>query len=296
MPGTRRISTRLSLAAALLAAASATALLAPGSAVPAAGENANLGLTKSDSPDPVAVGDVLTYTIRVTNGGPAGATGVEVDDTLPANLTFVSVTASQGSCHRNGRHVLCDLGSIGFGTIGDVTTPTVTIKVRPRREGNITNTASVDSVENDPVAANNTATATTKVNAAPVTPPPTQCAGRDATLVGNGGDNHIVGTSGNDVVVARGGNDSILTFGGRDVICGGGGNDYAVSGGGADRVLGGFGNDRILGRAGSDVLAGNAGRDILRGGLGNDELRGGLGFDTCLGGAGTDTRSGCEVP
>ena len=37
---------------------------------------ADLSITKTDSPDPVVQGDNLTYTIRVTNGGPNAATDV----------------------------------------------------------------------------------------------------------------------------------------------------------------------------------------------------------------------------
>ena len=41
---------------------------------------ADLSLTKSDSPDPVLVEELLTYTLSVHNGGPSGATGVSVTD------------------------------------------------------------------------------------------------------------------------------------------------------------------------------------------------------------------------
>ena len=45
---------------------------------------ADLEITKSDSPDPVTTGSDLTYTITVTNNGPDAATSVTVTDTLPA--------------------------------------------------------------------------------------------------------------------------------------------------------------------------------------------------------------------
>jgi len=59
---------------------------------------ADLSLTKSDSPDPVTVGAVLTYTILVSNAGPDPATNVVVTDDLPKQVDFVSATASSGSC------------------------------------------------------------------------------------------------------------------------------------------------------------------------------------------------------
>ena len=47
-----------------------------------------LAISKVDSPDPVPAGDVLTYTLTVSNTGDAPATGVVVTDTIPAYTTF----------------------------------------------------------------------------------------------------------------------------------------------------------------------------------------------------------------
>jgi len=41
----------------------------------------DLALTKTDSPDPVAVGETLTYQLTVSNNGPDGATGLKVTNT-----------------------------------------------------------------------------------------------------------------------------------------------------------------------------------------------------------------------
>ena len=65
---------------------------------------ADLSLTKSDAPDPVLAGQLLTYTLTVAQRGPSSATGVTVTDTLPAGVTFDSATSSQGSCSRVQRH------------------------------------------------------------------------------------------------------------------------------------------------------------------------------------------------
>ena len=47
---------------------------------------ADLAITKVDSPDPVFTGDNLTYLLTVTNSGPDNATGVNVTDTLPPGV------------------------------------------------------------------------------------------------------------------------------------------------------------------------------------------------------------------
>lgn len=126
----------------------------------AAAASANLALTKTDSPDPVAAGSNLTYTISVTNTGPDGATGVSVTDTLPAGATFVSATASQGTGCTGAAIVTCNLASLA-----NAATATVTIVVTPTAAGTITNSAIVTANEADPNPANNTATAVTAVNA-----------------------------------------------------------------------------------------------------------------------------------
>ena len=57
---------------------------------------ADLSITKVDGPDPIAAGANLTYTIRVTNAGPAAAQSVTLSDLIPANTTFVSFVAPAG--------------------------------------------------------------------------------------------------------------------------------------------------------------------------------------------------------
>jgi uncharacterized repeat protein (TIGR01451 family) len=59
---------------------------------------ADLSVTKSALPNPAQMANPLTYTVTVNNGGPAGATGVTLTDTLPGAVTFGSAIPSQGSC------------------------------------------------------------------------------------------------------------------------------------------------------------------------------------------------------
>ncbi len=78
---------------------------------------ADLAITKTDSPDPVAVGQPLTYTLTITNLGSSTATNVIVTDTLPSGVTFGSVTPSQGSCSANGQTIVCNLGNVAVSPI-----------------------------------------------------------------------------------------------------------------------------------------------------------------------------------
>jgi len=114
--------------------------------------NADLAVTKTASPSPVGVGGNLTYTLTVTNNGPSMATGVTLTDAVPAGVTFVSATPSQGTCTVT---VSCNLG-----TLANAAKATVTIIVKPTLADFITNTASVTATETDPNLANNTASVT----------------------------------------------------------------------------------------------------------------------------------------
>jgi uncharacterized repeat protein (TIGR01451 family) len=276
-------STALALVAFLLA------LFAASPAQPAPGDIADLVVTKTDSPDPVDVGSTLTYAIGVTNQGPQGATSVTVTDRLPSHSDFVSANSSSGNCERKGRRVTCNLGSLSADP-SKGNTATVTVQVRPTRPGTIENTASVDSVETDPIGLNDTATASTSV----VAPRISTCRGVSTTVTGTPGGERLVGTGGPDVIAGLGGPDAILGLSGRDLVCAGGGDDRVSAGAARDRVFGGRGADRLLGRAGPDLLAGNPGLDVLMGNAGDDWLRGGRGLDRCAGGVGFDLARSCE--
>ena len=58
---------------------------------------ADLSVTTTVSNATPNVGDQITFTITLSNQGPDDATGVQVADLLPAGLTFVSSTSSQGT-------------------------------------------------------------------------------------------------------------------------------------------------------------------------------------------------------
>jgi uncharacterized repeat protein (TIGR01451 family) len=266
----------------------AVGLSGPGAGVAAPG-TADLRIAKGDSPDPVAAGAPLTYTIQVDNLGPSPATGVTVVDRLPQGVDLVSATAAGGQCAPQGRKVTCTLGTIPVLTGAYATARTVTIVVIPRRVGTIANTATVRGGQKDPVSANNRATATTQVVG-----PTRTCRGVPVTLVGTRGDDVLVGSGGRDVIAAFAGNDTIFAFAGRDLVCAGSGADHIGGGTAADRLFASSGADRLLGRGGPDVLRAGAGRDVLKGNRGADRLRGGSGSDRCQGGIGRDVTRSCE--
>jgi len=124
-----------------------------------ANPSADLAVAKNGSPNPVAVGSNLTYSVSITNKGPSGATGVVLTDTLPAGVTYVSANSSQGGCSQLSGVVTCNLGSLSSGAVASAS-----IVVSPITTGPITNTASVTANETDPNSANDSASAIVVVN------------------------------------------------------------------------------------------------------------------------------------
>src|SRR3954447_15161334 len=126
----------------------------------------DLAITKSGSPATQVLGTGnITWTMVVTNNGPDTDPNVKVSDPMPAGNTYVSSSATQGSC-TGGAILNCDLGLMTAGqqvTITLVTTPSAT--------GTQTNTAVVSGDRPEANLTNNTATATVEITA-PFTPPP----------------------------------------------------------------------------------------------------------------------------
>jgi uncharacterized repeat protein (TIGR01451 family) len=128
--------------------------------------NADLALTKTDSPDPVFAGANLTYTLSVANLGPSFARNVAVSDTLPTQVSFVSASVPGGSCAAlagSPTVVQCQLGDIADGATRTVTIQTLVSASVPNGTL-ISNTASVMSTTADPSLANNSDSETTTVN------------------------------------------------------------------------------------------------------------------------------------
>jgi uncharacterized repeat protein (TIGR01451 family) len=127
------------------------------------GSQADLAIIKTSRPSPYVPGAPLTYTIVVSNGGPSGANGARVQDTLPAALAAFTWT-----CTPSGAGASCGTAS-GSGDIdvlvtlpvGTSVTFTVSGTVPAETTGTLVNTATVEPPVGvtDPVPGNNSSVA-----------------------------------------------------------------------------------------------------------------------------------------
>jgi uncharacterized repeat protein (TIGR01451 family) len=95
----------------------------------------------------------FTYSARVLNEGPEAATNVTFTDNLPAGVTLVSATSTQGTCSNANLIVNCSVGSLS-----DTADVQIAIVVTPLATGALTNTMSVSGTEPDLATDNNTVT------------------------------------------------------------------------------------------------------------------------------------------
>jgi uncharacterized repeat protein (TIGR01451 family) len=122
---------------------------------------ADVAIVKTGSANPVDQGTNLTYTLQVTNNGPAAAQNVTVSDPLPTQVTFVSVSTTQGTCSQAGGTVTCSLGTITNGGLVIITIDTTATTFSSG--SNVSNTASVFSSTSDPNLSNNFSSVVTTI-------------------------------------------------------------------------------------------------------------------------------------
>jgi|GEM_PF-2791063 len=125
---------------------------------------ADLSVTKTDSPDPVMAGGILTYALTVTNNGPSEATVVQLTDNLPASyLANAEYRVESGSwlSYASGQSIA--LGSLAAGASTNIEIRG-TVSADATDETTLSNTAYVASQTFDPNMENNQAEAQTAVN------------------------------------------------------------------------------------------------------------------------------------
>ncbi len=131
----------------------------------------DLTLSKSDGGVTARPGETLVYTLTYANTGGQGATGVVITETVPEHTAFVGPTGSTGWSCASGAPAGTTCVHLVAGNSGDIQFIVDVLTPLPASVTHIDNTAIIaDDGRNgmDPTPANNTATTTTPVNAAPV--------------------------------------------------------------------------------------------------------------------------------
>ncbi len=116
--------------------------------LPSTDADLSLGLTMPSTP--LEVGSSLTYTLAITNSGPATAANTIVTDTLPVGTVINQLAATQGSCVEAGHVFTCTIGTMANGGQARIT---ATVQIN-----NLTGTthqAGVTGSQPDPDPSNN---------------------------------------------------------------------------------------------------------------------------------------------
>jgi len=139
---------------------------------------ADLSVTLKDAPDPVAPGGTVTYTIAVTNHGPAAANSVMLTNIMPPEANFISASGPF-SYTQNGNMLFGSLGNIPMGG-GVVVNVTMTA---PNFATLLTFDSTVGSGAQDLNPGNDHVSVKTSVNTAPAAMPALFAAAKNGQLV-----------------------------------------------------------------------------------------------------------------
>jgi uncharacterized repeat protein (TIGR01451 family) len=128
------------------------------------GTSADLSIGQELTGGTVVPGSSATYTLTVDNSGPSESSGpIVVTDELASGVELVSASGSGWSCVSEATTVTCSrAGGLPVGEVAPAVT--LTIDVPSDREDPVTNVASVDGPDPDPVADNDQTTLTTEVS------------------------------------------------------------------------------------------------------------------------------------
>ena len=125
-----------------------------------------LKVAKSTTQTTAAPGELITYTISVTNSGPGAASSATINDLIPAGTSFDSATGTNWACDSAPDSILtCSYtGSIGT-TAPNNAADALTVKVKVEGASTVENWVTVD-----PTGDNN-----------PILPGPDNCTAEDIT-------------------------------------------------------------------------------------------------------------------
>src|SRR5208337_1675732 len=149
---------------------------APTTVYVASPSQSDVSIVKTAAPEPVTQGTNLTYTLIVSNNGPAVAQGVTVSDDIPSTTTYASVSAPPGTTcsttaisvstpYPSTLQVNCNVGSVSVGA-QVVITINVAASTFTGSGPLTTNTATVSSTTSDPNLSNNSSSAISTIQAA----------------------------------------------------------------------------------------------------------------------------------
>lgn len=116
---------------------------------------ADLVIQKLHLTDPFVAGSQADYRIEVRNAGESDASGVEVNDTLPAGLSYSSFSSADPdwTCSATGQQVRCAYSTAL--AAGASSSFTLSVNLAADFEGPASNTATVSASTPDPVPGNN---------------------------------------------------------------------------------------------------------------------------------------------
>jgi uncharacterized repeat protein (TIGR01451 family) len=128
--------------------------------------SADVGIIKSAPATAIAGGPTFDYVITLSNSGPDAASDVSFSDTLPAGITFVSLTQDTGpaaTCN-GGPIVACTIPLLGNNQTAQFTITVQAASTIPNGTV-VNNTANATSSSADSNSNNNSSTAGTTINA-----------------------------------------------------------------------------------------------------------------------------------
>lgn len=85
--------------------------------------SSDVSISSVGQPESVLLGNAINLNFAIDNRGSLDAANVEVDISLPTNVTLIAASASQGSCTSGASSVSCSIGSVA-GSSGESVTVT----------------------------------------------------------------------------------------------------------------------------------------------------------------------------